>query len=135
MLQFVGNYSLRLGERVECYYNSKKKAISVRSIDIRNENYLKIVAYTEYLHLENTVFSYCASNHRKIYRGTYCGCLPVMPSSEHIVQHTEDGFFTTSGIEVIGSKYAICYLNMLLAEQVKIKGAENNESIYEKWVI
>lgn len=135
MLQFVSNSSLRLGERVECYFNSKKNAISVRSIDIRNENYLKIVAYTEYLHLENAVFSYCASNQRKVYRGTYSGCLPVMPSKEHIVQHNEDGFYTTSGIMVVGAKFAICYLNMLLAEQVKVKGAEDNESIHEKRVV
>ena len=135
MLQFIGKGSLRLGERVECYFNSKKNMISVRSMDVRNDHYLKIVAYAEYLHLEDVVFSYSATNQRKIFKGIYAGSLPVVPSKDHIVFHDESGFYTTSGIQILGAKFAICYLNMLLAEQPIIKGAERNEPIYQNRVL
>lgn len=132
MLHFINNGSLNLGERVECYFNSKKKIISVRSIDIRNDHYSKIVAYAEYLHLEDSVFSYCANNNRKIYKGTYAGSLPILPNKEHIILHDETGFHTTRGEEIIGARFAIIYLNMLMAEQVIMKGAYQNGSIHEK---
>lgn len=118
MLHFINNYSLNLGERVECYFNSKKNMISVRSIDIRNNNYLKIVAYAKHIHLEDCLFSYCANNHRKIFKGTFAGSLPILPSKDHIILHDQKGFFTTAGERIIGAKFSILYLNMLMAEQI-----------------
>jgi hypothetical protein len=135
MLQFVDNCSLNLGERVECYFNSKKQLISVRSLDITNKNYLKIVAYAEYLHLEDVSFSYSPNNHRKIIKGIYAGGLPVVPNREHMILHDETGFYTTSDIQVKGSKYAVCFKNIILAEQPVRIGVEMYEPVYKKWIL
>lgn len=135
MLQFTNNGSLNLGERIEVYFNRKNKKLSVRSIDQRNKSYLKIVAYADYIHLEDAVFTYCLTNDRKIYKGTYAGGIPVLPNNEHIVFHNENGFFTTNGIEAEGARYAVCFSDILLAEQIIEKGAEGNVPSYKKWVL
>lgn len=117
MLHFINDYSLNIGERVECYYNSKKQVISIRSIDSRNENQSKIVAYAEFLHLENATFTYCATNKRKIIKGIYAGMLPVVPKLEMQVQHNGEHFVTVRNEQVIGSRYAVFYKGLILAEE------------------
>ncbi|MFS0783435.1 hypothetical protein [Bacillus sp. 1P06AnD] len=130
MLQFIDNLSLNSGDKVECYYNSKKGLISVRSIDYGNDNYGRIVAYAEYIHLEDAEFSYMKGINRKVCRGKYAGILPVIPRTEQMVFHEETGFYTTANEQIKGAKYVVCYKNMVLAEKVIRIGAEKNESIY-----
>lgn len=134
MMNFVSGRSLRLGEKVECYFNSKKRTVSVRSLCVENKDYLKIVAYAEYVHLENVTFSYNADNNRKIIKGVYSGTIPVLPSNDHMLFY-DDGFYSIRNEEVVAAKYAVCYLDMILAENTIKRGAENNGPVHQKRVL
>lgn len=124
MLQFVVGSSIRLGERVECYYSKNKNMISVRSLDNRNKDYGRIVAYAEYIHIENAIFSY--RNGRKVVKGNYIGGIPIVPNSELIILSDGESFYTTEKIEVVGAKYCVYFLDMILAERVVENGGQQN---------
>lgn len=132
MLHFIKNHSLQIGERVECYYNSKKKLISVRSIDMVNDHNTKVVAYAEYLHLQKVTFSYCESNDRVVVKGIYCGGFPIMPVKEMMIMRKERSFFNTNNEKVLAADYAVLYKQMILAEKCILERDVINESIYKK---
>lgn len=114
MIQYIGESSLHLGNKVEVYYNSKNKSLSIRQLESNNESFNRIIGYAEYLHLENAVF--CNRGGRTIIRGNYAGSLPVFPKNEHIILESEGKFYDLHSNEVTGASFCVCYLNMILAE-------------------
>jgi hypothetical protein len=55
-ITLVEGRALAVGERVEVYYNLNKGGYSIKSIDKRNPNKGKVVAYADYVTLENATF-------------------------------------------------------------------------------
>jgi hypothetical protein len=55
-ITLVEGRALAVGERVEVYYNLNKGGYSIKSIDKRNANKGKVVAYADYVTLENATF-------------------------------------------------------------------------------
>ncbi|MEK5217756.1 hypothetical protein [Psychrobacillus sp. FSL H8-0487] len=126
MLNYVGNASLNAGDKIEVYYSGKKKVLSIRQLNVENEHFNRIVAYSEYIHIENAVFVYRGD--RKIIRGTFAGSIPVFPSNDHMVLLDDNKFYDLQGHEVEGANYCVCYLDMVLAEG-KIYRKEKREVI------
>lgn len=116
MLQLTKNATLKVGEKVECYYNKRKDLISIRSVDIDNpEHYNRIVAHCKYIHLENVELR--VRSGRKIIRGNFVCNLPIPPNRNQILYCVDQKFFTTSGENITSAKYAVCYKDMIMAEQ------------------
>lgn len=115
MLKFNKNASLKLGEKVECYFNKRKGVISIRSVDIENPQYNRIVAHCDYIHLENVELRMRSG--RKIVRGNYVCNLPIPPNSKQILYCLDNKFYTTNGEEITSAKYAVCFNDIIMAEQ------------------
>lgn len=121
MLKLNKNATLKIGEKVECYYNNRKGLISVRSVDIDNPDYYnRIVAHGEYIHLENVELR--VRSGRKIIRGNYVCHLPIPPSTDQILYVIDNKFYTTAGDQITNAKYAVCFKDIIMAE----KYTENN---------
>lgn len=122
MITIVDGSTLGIGERIECYFGKQKNMLSIRAVDVNNERFNRIVAYAEYLHIENAEFLF--RSNQKIVRGIYAGFLPIIPSRDQLVHHADSSYFTSTGIEIVGSKYAVCFKDLILAEGIIAKGAE-----------
>lgn len=115
MLQLNKDATLKLGEKVECYFNKRKGLISIRSVDIDNENYNRIVAHAKYLHLMDVELRVRCG--RKIVRGNYVSNLPIAPNRNQILYCVDNSFYTTKGEEITSAKYAVCFNDLIMAEQ------------------
>ncbi|MEQ2529071.1 hypothetical protein WMO40_20565 [Bacillaceae bacterium CLA-AA-H227] len=115
MLQFNKNATLKVGEKVECYFSKRKGMLSIRSVDIENPLFNRIVAHCEYIHLENVELR--VRSGRKIIRGNYVCNLPIPLSRNQILYCVDNTFFTTSGEEISSAKYAVCFNDIIMAEQ------------------
>ncbi|WP_019156899.1 hypothetical protein [Robertmurraya massiliosenegalensis] len=115
MLRFNKKATLKLGEKVECYYNNRKGMISVRSVDIENPHYNRIVAHCQYIHLENVELR--VRSGRKIIRGNYVSNLPIIPNGEQILYCVDNEFYTTHNKKITSAKYAVCFRDIIMAEQ------------------
>jgi hypothetical protein len=115
MLQLNRNATLKVGEKVECYFNSRKGMISIRSVDIENPFYNRIVAHCQYLHLENVELR--VRSGRKILRGIYVCNLPIPTNRNQILYCVDNSFYTTKGEKITKAKYAVCFKDMIMAEQ------------------
>lgn len=114
MLEYIKNDNIKLGEKIECYYSKVKNTLSVRKLDSQSENFNRIVAHTQIIHLVNVEFCYRGA--RVIVRGEYAGSLQIDPNPSLMVIERDGIFFDLNNNTVKGANYCVCYLDMILAE-------------------
>ena len=110
-------------EKVECYFNKRKGMISIRSVDIENPNYNRIVAHSQFIHLINVELRVRCG--RKIARGNYCCHLPISLNNDQILYCVDNHFYTTAGTKINSASYAVCFDDIIMAEQIRENKLEN----------
>lgn len=127
MLEYIKNDFIHSGERIECYYSKRKRSLSIRKLDCQSDNFNRIVAHTEVIHLTDVEFVY--RGERIIVRGNYVSTLPVIPDNEKMVIENKGQFFMLDGKNVNAASYCVCYLNMILAEGCYVKEQRQNKNL------
>lgn len=114
MLKYIKNDSISTGERVECYYSKLKNVISVKKLDTQSDNFNRIVAHTEVIHLQGCELVY--RGNRVVVRGNFVGTLEIAPNAENMILEKSGEFYAITGEKINAAEYCVFYLNMILAE-------------------
>ena len=114
MMKYIKDDTISAGERVECYYSKLKNVLSIKKLDTQSDNFNRIVAHTEVLHLQDCEFVY--RGNRVVVRGNFVSTLDIEPNAKNMILERSGEFFTITGDKVNAAEYSVCYLNMILAE-------------------
>lgn len=114
MLRYIKDDYISAGERIECYYSKIKNVISIKKLDTQSDNFNRIVAHTEVIHLHNCEFVF--RGNRVVVRGNFVSTLEVEPNAEKMILEKSGEFYTIKGDKIDAADYCVCYLNMILAE-------------------